>query len=181
MVETPTQVPTTLFAGDSFAWERELADYPADTWTLTYYFSNDRENFQVVATADGTKHVASVDGANTTYKPGRYRWHARVTDGSTTRTIDDGWLEVRPNPTGAKVDWRSHARKMIEAIEATLEGQASKQQLDLVSYSIGGTVNVNRDRDLLHKLRDKYGRELQGEDGGTAKDPRHLYVRFGAP
>jgi hypothetical protein len=171
--------PTQVFAGDTLAWTRDLADHPADTWTLTYYFVNETDSFNIVATADGTTHSVSIGGATTgAYKSGRYRWHARVTDGTTVTTVDQGWFEVKPDPAKLKTDWRSHARKMIDAIESTLEGNASKQQLDLISYSFGA-VNVNRDKELLMRWRDRYARELHSDEGGSGF--QHIGIRFARP
>lgn len=180
MVDTATQVPARLFVGDSLAWERDLDDYPAGTWTLTYYFANDSHAFSITASASGSTHVVSVDDT-TSYQPGRYRWHARAASGATKVTVENGWIEIRPNPAAGKSDWRSHARKMLDAIEAALEGQASKDQLDLISYAVGESINVRRDRELLHKLRSKYELELAREEGTQAGDPRHVYLRFSKP
>ena len=35
MASTPTTEPAAITAGDSFTWQKTLADYPAGTWTLT--------------------------------------------------------------------------------------------------------------------------------------------------
>jgi hypothetical protein len=86
-----------------------------------------------------------------------------------------------PDPSSGAADWRSHARKMLDAIEATLEDSATKTQLDLVSYSIGGEVSLTRDRELLLKLRAQYTLELADEDGVDRISNRHIYVRFGKP
>ena len=180
MVEIPTQIPQAIFAGDILEWRRELDDYPADAYTLTYYFSNASKKFEIAAVADGTTHAVSVAATVTTdYEPGRYRWHARADDASgDIRTVGDGWIVVLPSPAD-HTDWRSHARKMLDAIEAALEGQADKDQLNLLSYSLG-VVSVSRDRELLYKARDRYLRELNNEDGG-ANNRRHTFVRFARP
>ena len=75
--------------------------------------------------------------------------------------------------------WRPHARKMLDAIEAALEGKANKNQLDLVSYSIGGELSLTRDRDQLLKLRAKYTQELADEEGIARINDRNVYIRFG--
>lgn len=173
------QVPDTIIAGDSVSWVRELSDYPAGVWTLTYLFSNSGGSFTAVAVASGLAHAVTLTAAVTAgYTAGRFRWHARVTDGTSVYTVEDGWLDVKPNPAGSNVDWRSHARKMLDAIEATLEGNATKGQLDLVSYSIGGEVSLTRDREQLLKLRQQYTLELAGEEGSARLGKRHVYLRF---
>jgi hypothetical protein len=173
------QVPETIIAGDSVAWVRELADYPAGVWSLTYLFSNAVQSFTIAAAADGVLHSAAVSAATTgAYTAGRYRWHARVTNGTDVFTVENGWLEVKPNPAGSNVDWRSHARKMLDAIEATLESKATREQLDLLSYSIGGEVSLTRDREQLLKLRAQYTVELANEEGSAKLKKRNVYVRF---
>lgn len=171
--------PSTIIAGDSLAWEVDLDDYPAGVWSLTYYFSSAVRSFTVGTTADGTTHVVAVADSSA-YVAGRYRWHARVTDGATIATLADGWTDIRPNPAGANVDYRSHARKMVDAIRATLEGYATKKQLDLVSYAVGSTINVRRDRELLLKMLDRYQLELATEEGGSLNN-RHVRLRFVRP
>jgi hypothetical protein len=173
-------VPLTVHQGDSVSWQESLSDYPAGIWTLTLYCSRAGDRFEIQASADGDIHSISVPASvSSDYGTGRFRWFARVTDGTDVFTIDDGWIEVLPNPASDRHDWRSHARKMLDAIEATLEGQASDKQLDLVNYSFG-TVNVSRDRELLQKWRDKYARELINEDGGRSGNNRMKFIRFGA-
>lgn len=179
MVDVATQVPDSVFAGDLLAWTRDLSDYPASTWTLEYTLTNADEKLTISASADGDTHSVSVAAATTAdYKAGRYRWFARVTNGLSIYTVEDGWIRILPDPT-KKVDWRSHARKMLDAIEAALEGAASKDQLNLLNYSLG-VVSVSRDRDLLWKARDKYLRELNNEDG-TTSGRRHTFARFVRP
>lgn len=179
MVDIATQVPDVVFAGDLLQWTRDLDDYPASTWTLAYTLSNSSEKVSITASASGDTHSVSVAAAATgAYKAGRYRWFARVTNGSSVHTVEDGWIVILPDPT-KKTDWRSHARKMLDAIEAALEGAASKDQLNLLNYSLG-VVNVSRDRELLWKARDRYLRELNNEDG-TTKNRRHTFVRFVSP
>jgi hypothetical protein len=170
------QVPKSLIVGDTFAWERDLSEYPAPTWVLKYFFSTGQNGFAITAAADGPRHVVSVPSTST-YRAGRYRWHARVTNGTETYTIDNGWTEVKPNPEGS-VDWRSHARKMVDAIQAVIENQATKDQLDLVQYSVGSSVHVRRDKALLLKMLDRYRWELLDEEGGKVNNPRNIYVRL---
>jgi hypothetical protein len=174
------QVPEQLNAGDSWSWQRDLSDYPAGVWSLTWHFANADENFDVVATAAGTTHVGAVSAAaSAALVAGRYRWFARASAGTEVKTVEDGWLVVLPDPASGAADYRSHARKMLDAIEATLEGSASKGQLDLVSYSIGGEVSLTRDRDKLLELRAQYTNELADEEGVDRIKDRNVYIRFG--
>lgn len=181
MVDTATQVPESVFAGDLIAWERELADYPASAWELTYSLSNAADRIEIVAGESGDTYTVSIDVATSgAYKAGRYRWFARVSDGAgDERTVEQGWIVILPDPA-KQADWRSHARKMLDAIEAALEGAADKDQLNLLSYSLG-VVSVSRDRELLWTARARYQRELKNEEGSSKKNQRHTFVRFTPP
>lgn len=155
--------PTTIHAGDTWEWTRDESDYPAGTWTLTYYLRNASAAYNVVATADGTTHSVSVPAATTAaYKPGRYDWIARVTAGTDSFTVGTGSLTVLPNlgATGAQ-DGRTYARRVLDAIEAVLEGRASHDQ---ASYSIGNRSLSRMSIAELMTFRDKFKAEVLKEE-----------------
>lgn len=164
-ITIPTTEPVAARAGDSWKWTRLLADYPASTWTLTYTFINSAAKISIVASADGDTHSVSVLPATTgAYTTGRYDWVAHATDGTDNYQVDAGVFQLLPDvASAATYDGRSHARVMLEAIDAILEGQATTGQLDLVS-----TAHNNRSltRDPIHliKLRQRYAATVRAED-----------------
>lgn len=172
------QVPNSLIAGDTWSWTRDLAEYPAPTWVLTYHFSSVAGSFDAVGTADGTEHVFTVPAATSAaYKADRYRWVARATSGVLAYTVDQGWVDVVANPASrTRGDSRSHARKVLDAIEATLEGRASSDQM---SISIAGrTISRISIPDLM-LLRDRYRAEVRSveQPAGTGRG-RNIRVRL---
>ena len=174
---TPTDVPAELIAGDTWAWTRDLTDYPAGTWTATVYFINRDAAFNVAGSASGTTHSFSIAAATTaTYKPGRYVWSLRVTNGSTTTTVDDGAVEVQPNPAGQARDTRSWARRTLEAVECFLAGNATTAQASMTirDRSIS-RWSLKELQDWRDKLRGEVRAEEQGESAGLGRDIR---VRF---
>lgn len=165
--ETPTQVPAALVAGDTWTWKRSLDDYPAGTYTAAWHFDSGLERFTVSASADGTAHAGSVAAATTAgYAPGKYRWAlvvTKVSDSSRT-TVEQGLLEVSIDPAATgSADRRSHARKVLDAIEAVLENRAS---VDQASYSINGRSLARTPIADLLKLRDTYKAEVSAEEAG---------------
>lgn len=156
-MSTPDQVPAELYAGDTWAWARELADYPATTHTAAWYFEKADQNFSVSASASGTAFVASVAAASTaTYRPGRYQWRLLVTriSDSARFVAERGYLEVQPDPAAAgNRDWRSHARRTLDLIEAVIEGKASTDQL---ATSIDGVSLSRYSWAELTALHDRY-------------------------
>src|SRR5687768_10887976 len=91
--------PTTFTAGDTVAWTRSLADYPASAgWVLNYRFINSAARFDVVGSASGDDHAMSVAAAvSADYAAGTYTWQAFVTKDSERYTVDEGTCIVEPD------------------------------------------------------------------------------------
>lgn len=177
-----TSVPAGLIAGDTWRWTRDLPDYPAGTWTLTYYFECPAGEFSVAATADGTVHSVTIAATDTAgYAPGRYRWFARAVSGAIVETVagEEGWLDVTANPaaTGRR-DWRSDARKMLDAVTATLLGRASRDQL---SMSLNGRsisrIPLIELREWKTQLEAEVRTEEKGDKAGLGRNIRTRFAR----
>jgi hypothetical protein len=174
-------VPKQFVAGDSWSWERDLSDYPATTWSAVCYFENKDGVFQVAGVADGDTHTFTIAAATTaTYKPGRYGWRLRVTDGATTTTVENGITEVLVDPAAAGThDTRSWARRTLEAVEAFLEGNATTAQQ---SMTIQGRSISRWSLPELTKWRKELREEVRSEDQGTrASARRNIKARYGTP
>lgn len=179
--------PVKIAAGDSLSWTRALTDYPAgDGWTLHYALFNAIAAYSFASTPDGDAHQVDVPSATTeAWAPGRYDYTAYVThtDG-TRRSLFAGVLTITPNPAaGTPHDGRTHARKMLDAIEATIEGRASKHDLDLVRGQFGERA-AERAPEKLIEWRDKYRAEVDAEERAAAiargeRRPRNIKARFG--
>ena len=161
----PTSEPSILRAGETWEWERTLSAYPAAEWTLSYTFTNATAKLSITAGKDGDTHVVSVAQATTAaYTAGRYDGFGQVTDGSETFSVWAGGLEVLPDlATATSYDGRSHARVMLDAILALLEGRASDDQLDQVSAVLGDRSQA-RNPELLLPMRDRYRVEVLREE-----------------
>lgn len=174
----PTTEPAALRSGDTWQWNRDLGDYPADVWTLTYYFRNAASNFDIIATADGTAYAVSVAMSTTAgYTAGWYDWTAFVSNGTERYQVGSGRLEVQPNlAAAAPYDGRGFARKMVDAIEAALLNRATSDQLDLIS-SAQGDRSITRDKDRLQVMLEKYRAEASREEN-PGRNSRRLLVAF---
>lgn len=165
----PTSEPETLRVGDTWEWTRALADFPASTWTLHYVLINSSSKISIQASADGDVHAVSVAAATTVaYTAARYDWEAYVTDGTDRYTVLKGAVDVLPDLSSvASYDARSHARTMLDAIEAELESRATAAQLDLIQVDFQEHGIQRQPGDLL-KLRDKYAAMVAAEDSALA-------------
>lgn len=176
-------VPTELTAGDTWTWTHSVTDHPATSYTAaTFYLQNAARSFGMAATLSGTNFALTATAATTAaLKPGKYQWRLVAITGTNRFTIDRGEVEVLPDPaTAASYDFRSVARRTLEAIEAYL---ADPDNLAAASYSIGGRSLSRWSRSELLSEMSKWKAEVQEEEAKSrmAKglgNPRRLYVRF---
>ncbi len=163
-----TSEPSKIVAGDSLEWRETLPDYPASAgWSLRYVIYNANASYPIQAVADGDGHVVSVAATDTaSWSPGRYEIAGYVShpDGRKKTIVTHG-LIIEPDPAAitAGLDGRSFARRMLDAIEAALEGRADKGQLDMLRYQFGvrgGEINP----EILMRARDRYQQEVYAEE-----------------
>lgn len=179
---TATQVPRELIAGDTWAWERDLSEYPAPTWSAAWYFEKADAAFSITGGVSGAKHTAAMTAADSVQrKAGKYRWRLLLTSGATRNTVEEGWTEVLIDPAAAGfVDHRTHARRVLDAIEAVIEQRATHDQ---ASMAIAGRSLSRTPIDELLRLRDRYRAEARAEEQAeklsSGLNPRNrLLTRF---
>jgi hypothetical protein len=175
-------IPTTLAAGVNWEWSASFADYPASEYALTYVLINSTNKITISAAADGDDFAVSVAAATTAgYAAGDYGWQAIAVSGSDKYLAASGEVTVTADlAAAATYDVRSHAEKVLEAIEAVLEDKASRDQQMVM---IGGRQVISFTPMRLLELRDYYRAEaarerarkrlLRGESPG-----RTVKVRF---
>jgi hypothetical protein len=179
--------PDEIVSGDLVQWRRDDLDYSNSAYTLQYRarFGKDADvSLSFDATADGLGFLVSLPSATTEkWVPGEYPYQIliqrnsdseRIRIGSGTFTVvgdfDDGSGEVR-----------THAKLMLDRIEALLEGRA----LDTVdNYSIGNRSLTKMSVSELTSWRSYYlseveseeqiARARQGKKGGNS-----FQIRFG--
>lgn len=166
----PTQEPDVLVVGDRWVWRRPdlVADYPTADYALTYEFHEDTggggsHKFTITATETTTDYLIEIASATTAaYSAGEYNWYAFITRSSDSQriAIDEGHTKLELNFANTNADNRSHAKKVLDAIEATIEGRASQDQM---SYSIAGRSLSRMSIDDLLKFRDRYRAEYNRE------------------
>jgi hypothetical protein len=181
----PTIEPSAVTAGDTVAWTRSLADYPASGgWTLSYALRSATAMIDITAGASGADHAVSVlPAVSRSWVPGSYAWAAFATKASDRYEVARGTMLVRANLAQASpVDGRTMAAKAVDDLTAALASFRSS----------GGRVRRYRiaDREMefetigdLISLLDFWKRERARENAAASiaagtGDPRRLYVRF---
>lgn len=179
----PTTEPANLPAGDTATWQRTLASYPAsDGWALTYTLVNASQRYTATATAVGDDHLINIPASTTaTWAPGWYDWRAQASKSGQVFTVAAGRLQVLPT-FGTATDARSHAQKVLEAIQAYLENPVN---LAASEYEIAGRSLRRHSIPELLALRDRYqfevNREANAQRAAAGLAPRgRIAVRFGA-
>lgn len=186
----PTKEPNTLVLGDFWAWKRDdLAEiYPVGSYSLTFEFHNDLggggiHKFTLTAVeANSTYYIEAASSSTTGYSVGDYIWEAYITKTSDSNRImvDSGRTSITENLANTNADLRSHAKKVVDAIEAVIENRAS---MDQSSMSIAGRSLSRMSIDELMTFRDRYKAEYLKEiklarirnGQGTGNTPK---VRF---
>lgn len=129
-----SDLPQSFRAGDTLTWTISLSAYPAsDGWSLTYTLINATRKVTITSTASGSEHLLSVSAATSaTYAPGTYLWTAAAINGTSCVTIANGSVDILPNLAAlATYDGRSQAKRMLDAIDALLEGRTAGVEMEL--------------------------------------------------
>lgn len=163
----PTSEPNELQLGDFWAWKRiDLStDYPTASYSLSYEFNlvdgSTAANFTLTATESNDEYI--IETSNTTsYTSGEYNWVAYITRSSDSARIKltEGFTEIQENYATTTSSIRSHAKKVLDAIEAVIENRAT---MDQSSMSIAGRSLSRLTIDELLQFRDRYKAEYLKE------------------
>ncbi len=182
---TPAQgVPAELVAGDLWAWRLDdlAASYPGSDYALAYSLAPRSGGAPTTAPAvwdaDGWG-VSILPTVTTGLTAGPYVWTlfaTRTSDGARL-SICAGCLTVAPDPAQSH-DTRTQAQKLLDAINAVLEGRATK---DVEAYSIEGRSLTRTPFEVLRNTRARLMREVEAEQAaaaGQSYGPRYRKVRL---
>ena len=181
MPDIPTIEPLSFRAGDLIQWQKSFSDYPAsESYVLKYYLVKTGTNLITIeAAASGDDHLITITAADSAnYAAGRYAYQARIEKTTEMHTVGTGVIEILANlsadATGA--DYRSHVKQVLDALEATILGKASSDQL---SYSIAGRSLSKFSPEELYTWRNKYRAEYLREERRAGRTrPQKIKVQF---
>lgn len=185
MASIPDQVPPTVRQGDTIRWTRAFADYPASAgWQLSYTLVSATARITINATADGDGFDITVPASTSAGWGGAdYTWQEVVSNGTERYTLGTGSITVQADLTAGTggVDLRTHAQKVLAAIEAVIEGQAGAPEAE--TQVEGRALKYWPYADLL-LLRDRYLREVAAQKAAERAaaglgSSRIVRVRFG--
>lgn len=181
----PATEPLTLVRGDSTVWTRGFGDYvPNDGWTLTYHFISAAGKVVVTCTNNGDATflatITKTISKQFVGPAGFWDWQAIVANVALTQqiTLARGRLQVAvgfaEQNNGADV--RSQLRQTLDAVNATLLGRASSDQMQ-VTYN-GRSIMRLTVKELL-AWRAQLQQEVAVEDGEDTGAGRQVRVAYG--
>lgn len=150
-------IPATLRAGSAIEWSE---GYNPEGGSLVYTIFG--QNGVITLTASD-RLFSVTSAASAGWAPGRYDWVLRRVVGEEKQDLLRGALTILGNPDihPEGLDARSHARRVLDAIESVLEGRAGD---DVQEISIRGrTVKSMPIADLL-RFRSLYRAEVRAEE-----------------
>ncbi len=163
----PTSEPNELQLGDFWAWKKtDLSDdYPTASYSLSYEFNlvdgSTAANFTLTATESNNEYIIETS-STTSYTAGEYNWVSYITRSSDSARIklSEGFTEIQQNYATTTSSVRSHAKKVLDAIEAVIENRAT---MDQSSMSIAGRSLSRLTVDELMTFRNRYKTEYLKE------------------
>lgn len=152
-------MPAKITAGVTFHAVATLAAFPAPDWVVSVAIRGPQV-IDLVGVADGVQHVFSKIAEDTaSWKPGTYWYEVRATAGEEVCQVETGNIEIAPNLAAITetYDNRSHVEKTLEALQAQIEGRATRDQK---KYKIGDREIERTELADLVRLRNQYKLEL---------------------
>lgn len=173
-------IPQSTTAGTTLALSLALTAYPPPDWSATLILRG-AQSIDLTSQPEGRLHSFTAAAEVTAdWKPGDYWYSVRVTDGDSVHEVETGTLTIAPDLAAmAEFDGRTHAERTLQAIEAVIEGRASKDQ---DSYRINNRELRRTSISQLLKLRDVYRQEVRRQraaQNGRNTLGRQVLARFG--
>lgn len=168
-------LPKKIVAGDTFSYTVTSNTYTDSDGYTVYLKFRGAGTIDITGTSsDDTTFELTETAANTRgWRAGYYKYIVYASDGTNEYTLETGavTIELRAD-LDHTTDVRTHAQKVLAALEAQLEGKASKDQQ---SYSINGRQITRYSVEDLLKFRAMYRKEVKAEQG---KVITKLFVRL---
>jgi len=169
-------IPTHIFGGDTVEFTIN-ALYQSPEYTIKCVIRGP-SSLDIDAQSSGGEHVFVLTAAQTaTLAPGLYQCFIYAQGENTRHHLASAQITIAANPatTAAGHDPRTHAQKVLAAIEALLEGRAAH---DAEQYAINGISLTKMNILELLKWRDKYRIEINNEQRLAASGASRLSGRI---
>lgn len=179
----PERIPAQLVAGDTLKVSSSAlaSNYPsADGWSIVWTLVPIKGGTPVVVNATGGSgawDMTVADSATLAWVVGRWSWLVRAIKAGQTITVEQGSVDVLSSPAAVNFDQRSHVQRTLDLIEATIEGRASKADLEH-QFEDGRRIKYMTHAELL-AMRDAYAAKVAAEQRkANGQGPARLLARL---
>jgi hypothetical protein len=162
-METIDNTPSNIIANTTVEWSMSPSYKPADGFTIECHLAGASALIITGTSVDGDTVSFKINPADTaTWAAGIAFYQYVAIKGSDKYVfIDAGQLEVKKLITSAPVDNRSLAKRIVDAIDAVMEGKATADQ---AAYQIGNRQLTRIPLPDLMRVREYYARIVAAED-----------------
>jgi len=156
-------IPYRITQGDSVDLSYYNENYSPDDWTLKASIRG-YSSFDITFQNDGNGgfFYKITPAESSSFNPGFYSYSVYLYNAEDKRTIESGPLEIAIDISAITdpIDTRSHAKKVIDAVESVIEGMANT---DAKQMMIDGRQLTRFSHSELLRLRAKYKLEYESE------------------
>jgi len=134
MSKQVSNIPTRMTAGLNAAWSDAPVGYPSSEYQLKYVLVNENNRIEITADAAATGFSVTKTATQTgSWIAGTYRMIGYAEKNGEKFEVYNGSVVVEKSPFGTGgVDYRTHAEICLAAIQATIQGRATKEQSELM-------------------------------------------------
>jgi hypothetical protein len=175
-IEVTDTTPGQIIAGTTYEWAISLPSFrPADGFSLEFHLAGaSYVSINATVLDDDTFKVKIVPANTSSFPAGIYGRQYLAKKSGDVYVELEGTVEVRPL-LGATVDARSTARRIVDAIDALIEGRATSDQM---SYQIGNRALARIPLPDLKQMREYYARIDASESRAGRSGWRLIKHRF---
>jgi len=151
-LENYSEIPSSFVVGDTLIIEISDPIYPAPGNSLSLVLLSPTGKGSFSSVASGANHLLTID--TSTLAAGRWDYQLKVIGTGFQYTKQVGHITGQANFADLTThDGRSHVKKVLDALEAAIEGRASNTQL---KRDIDGVAIEYMSHEQLLSMRDKY-------------------------
>lgn len=171
-----SNIPSKIIAGLNVAWSDAPVGYPSCEYTMKYVLVNATGRIEITSAATVNGYSVILKASDTaSWSAGTYRMIGYAEKSGEKYEVYNATIVVDANPfTGTGTDYRSHNQRVLEALQATIQGRATKEQSEL---TIGSRMIRLMSMDELIKAETHY-RWMVKSESGTAGSSRKIYTVF---
>ncbi|MEO0797347.1 MAG: hypothetical protein AAFX93_19520 [Verrucomicrobiota bacterium] len=182
--------PSVIYAKTSIFWKRTIdavyidgvlvaSALAGEGYTAVYEMRN--ESGLIVINTGGSGRVYAVSESSVTteaYAGGEYTWQLFLVNGDDRWLIDEGTMKiVGYSATGQ--DNRSQVKRILDAINATIEGRASRADMEYSIQTGSGSRSIKHaSMEELIKARSHFSALYHAEQARSGKRRSIIKSRF---